>query len=72
MGPMNPEVQWSHAKFSLVINDDCSGFGFMFNLRHKDKVAKTIIDLDKAIQAKFHKRVHTLRSEMEANLSIAN
>ena len=40
MGPMNPEARWSHAKFSLVINNDCSRFGFMFNLKHKDKVTK--------------------------------
>ena len=62
MGPMNPEAHWSHAKFCLVINDDCSEFGFVFNLRHKDEVTKTIFDLDKAIETKFHKRVHTLRS----------
>ena len=32
MGPMNPEARWSHAKFSLAINDDNSGFGFIFNM----------------------------------------
>jgi len=32
MGPMNPEARWSHAKFSLVINDYNSGFGFVFNM----------------------------------------
>jgi len=59
---MNPEAQWSHAKFSLVINDDCSIFGFMFNLKHKDEAAKSIMDLDTAIEAKFHKRTHTLKT----------
>src|SRR5882724_10343738 len=63
IGPMNPEARWSHAKFSLVINDDCSGFGFMFNLKHKDEAAKSIMDLDKAIEAKFHKRTHTLKTD---------
>jgi len=55
MGPMNPEARWSHARLSLVINDDCSGFGFMFNLKHKDDTVKVIIDLDKAIDTKFQK-----------------
>jgi len=32
MGPMTPEARWTHAKFSLIINDDCSGFGFIFNI----------------------------------------
>jgi len=63
MGPMNPEARWSHARFSLVINDDCSGFGFVFNLKHKDDTVKAIVDLDKAIETKFQKRVHTLRTD---------
>jgi len=63
MGPMNPEARWTHAKFSLVINDDCSSFGFVFNLKHKDKTAKMIMELDKAIETKFQKRVHTLRTD---------
>ena len=63
IGPMNPEARWPHAKFSLVINDDCSGFGFVFNLKHKDRAAKSIMDLDKAIEAKFHKRTHTLKTD---------
>ena len=63
IGPMSPEARWSHAKYSLVINDDSSGFGFVFNLQHKDETAKTIIDLDKAIETKFQTRVHTLRTD---------
>ena len=55
MVPMTPEAQWSHAKFSLVIHNDCSNFGFMFNLTHKDHTGKIIIDLDKAIENKFQK-----------------
>jgi len=62
IGPMNPEARWSHAKFSLVINDNFSGFRFMFNLKHKDRAAKSIMDLDKAIEAKFHKRIHILKT----------
>jgi len=57
---MSPEARWSHAKYSIVINDNSSRFGFVFNLQHKDETAKTIIDLDKAIETKFQKRVHTL------------
>jgi len=30
MGLMNPEARWSHARFCLIINDDCSGFAFVF------------------------------------------
>ena len=63
IGPMNPEARWTHAKFCLVVNDDCSGFGFAFNLKHKDEVTKTLIDLDIAIETKFQKRVHTLRTD---------
>jgi len=55
MGPMNPEARWSHARFSLVINNDCSGFSFMFNLKHKDNTVKAIIELDKTIETKFQK-----------------
>jgi len=62
IGPMNPKAKWS-PKFSLVINDDCSGFGFIFNLRHKDEMTKTLIELDKVIETKFQKRIHTLRTE---------
>ena len=40
MGPMNPEARWTHAKFSLIINDDCSAFGFVFNLKHRDKTQR--------------------------------
>jgi len=29
------------------VHDDCSGFGFVFNLAHKDKTAKVIISLEK-------------------------
>ncbi len=63
MGPMNPEARWSHAKYSLVIGDDCSGFGFVFNLKHKSEAVNAIIDLDKVIESKFQKRVHTLRTD---------
>src|SRR5882724_10405435 len=63
MGPMNPEARWSHARFCLIINDDWSGFAFVFNLCHKDETAKTIISLDKAIEMKFWKRIHTLRTD---------
>ena len=63
MGPMSPVARWSHARFCLDINDDCSGFGFTFNLKHKDDTTKAIIDLDKAIETKFQKRIHTLRTD---------
>ena len=36
-----------HAKFSLVVHDECSSFGFVFNLTHKDHTVKVFIDLDK-------------------------
>jgi len=55
IGPMTPEARWSHGKFSLIIHDDCSSFGFTFNLSHKDQTARIIIDLDKAIENKFQK-----------------
>jgi len=55
MGPINPKARWSHARFSLVINDNCLGFGFVFNLKHKDDTSKVIIDLNKAIETKFQK-----------------
>ncbi len=63
IGPMNPEARWSQARYTLIINDDCSGFGFAFNLKHKDETTKTIIDLDWAIETKFQKKVHTLRTD---------
>ena len=63
IGPMSPEARWTHAKFCLVVNDDCSGFGFVFNLKHKDETVKALIDLDKAIETKFRQRVHTLRTD---------
>jgi len=50
----------SHDKFSLLINDNCSGFGFVFNMCHKDETTRAIIELDKVIEMKFQKRVHTL------------
>ena len=55
MGPMNPEARWLHARFCLVINDDCSSFSFVSNLKHKDDMVKAIIDLDKTIETKFQK-----------------
>jgi len=55
MGPINPKAWWLHARFSLVINNNCSGFSFGFNLKHKDERVKAIIDLDKAIKTKFQK-----------------
>ena len=55
IGPMTPEARWTHAKFSLIIHDDCSSFGFTFNLAHKDQTAKTIMDLDRAIENKFQR-----------------
>ena len=63
IGSMNPEARWSHAKYCLVVNDDCSGFGFTFNLRQKSDTIKSIIELDKSIETKFQKRVHTLRAD---------
>ena len=59
---MTPEAQWMHAKFSLTVSDDNSGFAFVFNLKHKDEAVKAMIDLDKAIKTNFQKRVHTLRT----------
>ena len=70
IGPMSPEVRWTHAKFCLVVNDDCSGFGFVFNLKHKDETVKTLIDLDKAIETKFQKQIHTLHTDNRASFSI--
>jgi len=63
IGPMTPEARWSHAKFSLIIHDDSSSFGFTFNLTQKDQTAKVIIGLDKVIENKFQKRVHTLKTD---------
>jgi len=55
IGPMTPEARWMHAKFSLIVHDDCLGFGFVFNLAHKDDTAKVIISLEKSIENKFQK-----------------
>jgi len=63
MGPMTPEARWSHARFSLLIHDDSSSFGFAFNLIHKNQTAKIIIGLDKVIENKFQKQVHTLKTD---------
>ena len=63
IGLMNPEVRWTHAKFCLVVNDNCSGFGFTFILKHKDEVAKILINLDSTIETKFQKRVHTFKMD---------
>ena len=63
MGPMSLVARWSHARFCLDINDDCSRFGFAFNLKHKDDTTKAIINLDKAIETKFQKRIHTLQMD---------
>src|SRR6266481_7817573 len=60
VGPMSPEARWTQARYSLIINDDCSGFDFLFNLKHKDEATKAIIDLDRAIETKFQKKLHTL------------
>jgi len=50
-----------HAKFSLVVHDECSSFGFVFNLDHTVNV---FIDLDKVIENKFQKWVHTLKMDI--------
>jgi len=63
IGPMSLEACCPHAKFSLIMHDDCLGFGFVFNLAHKDKMAKVIINLEKSIENKFQKRVHTLKTD---------
>src|SRR5882724_10423900 len=63
MGPMTPEAIWSHARFSLLIHDDSSSFRFTFNLTHKNQMAKIIIRLDKVIENKFQKWVHTLKTD---------
>src|SRR5882724_3084550 len=46
IGLTTPQAQWMHAKFSLIIHDNCSIFGFVFNLTHKDQTMKTIMDMD--------------------------
>ena len=51
----NPKARWSHARFGLVINDDCLGFGFVCNIEHNDDMVKAIMDLDKAIETKCQK-----------------
>ena len=43
----------------------------MFNLKHKDGAAKSIMDLDKAIEAKFHQRTHTLKTDNGGKLVTA-
>ena len=58
MGPMTLEAWWSHAKFSLVVHDECSSSRFVFNLTHKDHTVKVLIDLDKVIENKFQKQAH--------------
>jgi len=63
MGLMNPEARWSQARFCLIINDDCSVFVFVFNLHHKGETEKTMISLDKAIETKFQKWIHTLQTD---------
>src|SRR5882724_9276553 len=63
IGLMNPEAQWSHARFSLIVHDDCSTFGFTFHLTHKDHALKALIDLDKSIENKFQKQMHTLKTD---------
>src|SRR5882724_7141184 len=55
IGTMSPEARWTHAKFSLIIHDNCSSFGFAFNLTTKDQTTKTIMDLDRAIENKFQR-----------------
>jgi len=62
IGPMTLEARWTHAKFSLIVHNNCSGFGFVFNLAHKDDTVKVIISLEKSIENKFQKRVHTLKT----------
>ena len=61
IGPMTPEAHWSHTKYSLILHDECSSFGFAFNLTHKITL-RTIIELDTAIETKFQKQVHTLKT----------
>ena len=63
MGPMSPVARWLHARFCLDINDDCSGFSFVSNLKHKNDTTKAIIDLDKVIEARFQKCIHTLQMD---------
>ena len=52
IGPMSPKARWTCARFCLVVNDDYSGFGFTFNLKHKSNIAEAIISLDKTIEVK--------------------
>jgi len=40
IGPMTPEAQWSHTKFSLIIHNDCSSFRFAFNYHTKIRLQK--------------------------------
>ena len=62
IGPMTPEARWSHTRFCLAINDDHSGFSFTFDHRHKNDMVEAIIDLEKSIETKFQKHVHTLKT----------
>ena len=70
IGLMNPEARWTHAKFCLVVNDNCSGFAF--NLKHKDEVAKILIDLDSAIETKFQRGYTPLKQTMAMSSSTMN
>jgi len=63
IGLMTPEAQWSHAKFSLIIHNNFTSFGCTFNLTHKDHTTRTVIDLEKVIENKFQKQIHTLRAD---------
>jgi len=47
-----------------VVHDECSSFGFVFNLTHKDHTVKVFINLDMAIEKKFQKWVHTLKMDI--------
>jgi len=60
------EAQWSHAKFSLVIHNNCSSFSFMFNSNTQRLHCKYYHLLDKVIENKFQKWVHTLRTDKVA------
>jgi len=60
---MTPESQWSHVIFSLVVHDDYSTFVFVFILMHKDHAVKALMDLEKSIEHKFKKQVHTLKMD---------
>ena len=38
--PINPKVRWTHARFCLTVDDDCSGFRFTFHLWYKERLLK--------------------------------